>query len=370
MPPADLDQFLAEFRQARDACERSLVDLSLNRRRVKEWLQSLADDAGPDEVVDLYGERDVVTNFEREIAELLGKEAAVFMPSGTMAQQIALRIWADRQGSRRVAFHPTCHLELHEQQGYATLHHLEGVLVGPGSEVITVDALKQIPGRIAALLLELPQREIGGQLPSWDDLCAQAAWARDHEVRLHLDGARVWEAAPAMQRSYAEVAALFDSVYVSMYKGVGGITGAVLAGSSDFIAEARLWQQRHGGRLIRVFPFVVAARRALRERLPRFPLYHERAVKLADAIRSIPGVRIVPDPPQSHMMHVYVPGSHEILLKRATKVARRTKVALFRNISPSDVPGYCKTEMEMGEAAFSVSDAEAADLFRELVGSD
>jgi threonine aldolase len=367
---SQFEGILAEFRQARDACERSLVDLSLNRRRVKEWLQTIADEAAPDEIVDMYGEREIIADFEREIGELLGKQAAVFMPSGTMAQQIALRIWADRAGNRRVAFHPTCHLELHEEKGYATLHQLEGVLVGSASEVISLEALKRIPGRIAALLLELPQREIGGQLPTWDELQAQAAWAREHHVRLHLDGARVWEAAPAMKRSYAEVAAFFDSVYVSMYKGVGGITGAVLAGSPDFIAEARLWQQRHGGRLIRIFPFVLAARAQLRRQLDRFPLYHERARSLANALKSVPGTRIVPDPPHSHMMHVYIPGTQEMLLRSATEIARRDKVALFRNVLASDVPGYSKVELEMGEDAMSFSDDEAALLYRRLVRVD
>jgi threonine aldolase len=287
-----------------------------------------------------------------------------------MAQQIALRIWADRAGIRRVAFHPTCHLELHEEKGYATLHHLEGVLVGSDSEVISLDALTRIPGHIAALLLELPQREIGGQLPTWQELLAQAAWAQEHNVRLHLDGARVWEAAPAMNRSYAEVAALFDSVYVSMYKGVGGITGAVLAGPTDFIAEARLWQQRHGGRLIRIFPFILAARAALHRKLGRFPLYHQRAKSLANALKSVPGIRIVPDPPHSHMMHLYIPGTQQMLLRSATEIAGRDKIALFRNLVTSEVPGYCKAELEVGEDAMSVSDDEAALLYRRLVRVD
>src|SRR4051812_36336875 len=77
---------------------------------------------------DSYGEGKLIADFETEIAALLGKPSAVFMPSGTMAQQIALRIWADRKGNRTVAFHPTCHLEVYEAQAYRELHHLRGVL--------------------------------------------------------------------------------------------------------------------------------------------------------------------------------------------------------------------------------------------------
>ncbi len=367
MPSASLEQTLSEFRKARDACDRSVVDLSLNRRRVRSWLEELVSAAQPDEVVDLYGEREVIANFEQEIATLLGKEAAVFMPSGTMAQQIALRVWADRQGVRRVAFHPTCHLELHEEKGYQALHHLEGVLVGTATELITLEALKGIRGRIAALLLELPQREIGGQLPDWESLNGQIAWARGREIRLHLDGARLWEAAPAMKRSLPEIAGLFDSVYVSMYKGLGAIAGAVLCGPADFIAEARLWQQRHGGRIIRIFPLVIAARAALHQKLDRFPLYHARALRVAEALRAVPGVRIIPDPPHAHMMHVYLPGTVETLLPRATAIAQKERVALFRYLDAAAVPGFTRAELEIGEEALKVSDAEVTALFRQLV---
>ncbi|MDQ6884125.1 MAG: beta-eliminating lyase-related protein [Candidatus Dormibacteraeota bacterium] len=367
MPSDSLEQTLSEFRKARDACDRSVVDLSLNRRRVRSWLEELVVEAKPDETVDLYGEREVIANFEQEIATLLGKPAAVFMPSGTMAQQIALRVWADREGVRRVAFHPTCHLELHEEKGYQALHHLEGVLVGTATQLITLDDLKGIRGRIAVLLLELPQREIGGQLPDWEALKAQIAWARERGIRLHLDGARLWEAAPAMQRSLPEIAGLFDSVYVSMYKGLGAIAGAVLCGPDDFIAEARLWQQRHGGRIIRIFPLVIAARAALHRQLDRFPLYHERALRLAKALTAVSGVRIIPDPPHAHMMHVYLPGTVETLLRRATAIAEKERVALFRYLDAAEVPGHSRAELEVGEETLKVSDAEVIALFGRLV---
>src|SRR6478736_4911133 len=104
-----------ELMAAQAACTRFLShDFA---RSPREELLALAEAAGPDERADMYGRGAIITDFEARIAELLGKEAAVFMPSGTMAQQIALRIWADRQGGRTIAFHPTCHLELHEEKG-------------------------------------------------------------------------------------------------------------------------------------------------------------------------------------------------------------------------------------------------------------
>jgi threonine aldolase len=85
-------------------------------------------------------------------------------------------------------------------------------LVGDARALITRADLSAIHEPVAALLLELPQREIGGLLPPWEELAAQAEWARAHGVALHMDGARLWESAPFYERSYAEVAALFDSV--------------------------------------------------------------------------------------------------------------------------------------------------------------
>ena len=144
----------------------------------RDRLLELSEATRDDERFDRYGSGERIERLERRVAELLGQEAAVFMPSGTMAQPIALRIWSDRRGIRTVAFHPTCHLELHEEKGYERLHGLHGKLVGDPNRLITVDDLDALREPVAALLLELPQREIGGLLPSWDDLGAQLAWAR------------------------------------------------------------------------------------------------------------------------------------------------------------------------------------------------
>src|SRR5712692_7022265 len=129
-------------------------------------LSELAAMTHPEIQADRYGEGDLITHFEADVAALLGKEAAVFMPSGTMCQQIALRIWSDRRKIPQIAFHSTCHLEIHEQHGYQRLHSLHGVLLGSPHRLFTLDDLKAIKEPLGALLIELPQREIGGQLPS------------------------------------------------------------------------------------------------------------------------------------------------------------------------------------------------------------
>src|SRR5689334_16559732 len=114
-------------------------------------LEALTSD---DVEADSYGEGEVIASFEREIAALLGKEAAVFMPSGTMAQPIALRIWAERKRVATVAFHPKCHLEIHEEKGYQRLHGLHAKLVGDPHALMTVADLERVAEPMAALLVE------------------------------------------------------------------------------------------------------------------------------------------------------------------------------------------------------------------------
>jgi threonine aldolase len=336
---------------------------------VRTVLAGLVDEVGPEERQDHYGSGSIIEAFECEVAELLGKESAVFLPSGTMAQQIALRIWAERKGCRTIAFHPTCHLEIHEQRGYERLHHLQGLQVGEAHRLITLPDLEAIAEPIAALLLELPQREIGGRLPNWEDLTAQVAWARERGIALHLDGARLWEAGPFYERPYAEIAALFDTVYVSFYKGLGGIAGSVLAGPADVLAEAKIWVRRHGGNLIHLFPYVVSARSVLRARLDRFPSYFERAVSLAAVLRDLQGVRITPDPPQTCMMHLYLQGDAERMTVEARRIAREERVFLFGGLSPSSVPDYSIWELTVGDAAASISNDEVRTLMERVLAA-
>ena len=356
----------AERRAIYNRCERFLG--GHGPQRPQATLAALAEAVDPDEQADRYGAGELIEGFEQEVASLLGKEAAVFLPSGTMAQQIALRIWSERKQCRTVGFHPTCHLENHEEKAYQALHGLRGRLVGNARQVITLDDLEGIHEPLAALLLELPLREIGGQLPTWDDLVAQSAWAHERNIAMHMDGARLWESAPFYGRSYAEIAALFDTVYVSFYKGVGGIVGAALAGPADVIAEARVWQRRHGGNLFQLYPYVIAARAGLRLRLPRFAQYHERAVRIATALSDVPRIIVKPNPPQTNMMHVYLRGDPERLKAAALAIARDEKVALFSYLAPTDLPDYWSFELSVGDAAEALTDEEISGYFCQVMG--
>ena len=123
---------------------------------------------------------------QAELAELMGVEAARFLPSGTMAQGIAMRIWCGAGG--HFAMHPTCHVELHEERGYSHLFGLRATLLGESRQPMLAADVAAAPDPLAAIIVELPTRENGGQLPDWDDLERLAQLARERGARLHLDG--------------------------------------------------------------------------------------------------------------------------------------------------------------------------------------
>ena len=324
--------------------------------------------------IDTYGAGALIEDFESRVAELLGFPAARFMPSGTMAQQIALRVWSERAGLRHVGMHPTCHLELHEQRGYAHLHGLHATLVGPAARPMLAEHVSAVKEPMSVLLTELPVREAGGQCPTWDELEALKAAVAERDTRLHLDGARLWECAAWFGvkeggRSYADVCAGFDSVYVSFYKGIGALSGAMLLGERWFIDEAAIWQRRCGGNLYTLAPNVASAAMLFDERLSRMTAYHERARELARALVTLDGVRVLPDPPHTNMMHVFVPKAAEAAMDARDQVAEDTGLWLFGKVRDADMPDYCRVELSVGDATLAVDDADIVAGFRALLES-
>jgi threonine aldolase len=322
-----------------------------------------------DTVPDRYGQGGVVAELEEEVAGLLGQPAAAFVPTGTMAQQAVLRVHADRRGRRTVVFHPMCHLERHEDQGYQRLHGLTGRPAGEASRLLTLADLTTIAEPPAALLLELPQRDLGGQQPGWDDLAAQAGWAREHGAAVHLDGARLWESAAGYGRPPAEIAALFDTVYVSFYKGIGALPGCCVAGPADVLAEVREWRHRMGGTLYGLWPQAASALSCLRRRLPLMPAYLDHARQIAAALAGLDGVRVVPDPPQVPMMHLLLSTTSERFAAAARALAADQGIWTWPGAMPTLDPAVQRVELSIGDATLGLAPDEIRSVIATLAGS-
>lgn len=360
------DEVKAHRSKLRDAC--SVLHGSPPEPAHRELERVAAWCAEHEIEADDYGDGDHLQAFEARVAEMLGYPTARFMPSGTMAQQIAARVWSERTGSRLVGMHPTCHLELHEQQGYERLHRLGAVHVGAQHAPILPGDLAVIAETIGSLIIELPTRENGGQLAPWGGLVELCGMARDQGTATHLDGARLWEAAAGYGRPLDEICELFDSAYVSFYKGIGALPGSMLLGATDFVEEAIIWQRRHGGNLYTTMANWASADMRLDDQIAKIPGYVTRASEVAAALASIDGVRINPAAPRTNMFHVFLEGDSEELLLARDQIAEEHGLWLFGGLQPTDVSGVQKFEVAVGSAAVDIDLADVTSAFTQLVG--
>jgi threonine aldolase len=360
--PTTADDLRARRKAAADNCERWL---SHRKMSVPDRLRQLAEVATDDQS-DGYGSGGEVATLEEEVAELLGKPAAVFLPTGIMAQQSVLRVYADRAGTSRVAVHGLSHLLVHELNALEEVHHLRIERLTSDPRQPRPDELAAIPGKLAAVTLELPLRDAGFVLPTWDELVVFAESCAERGVPLHLDGARLWESTPYLEHSLAEIAALASSVYVSFYKVLGGVSGAALAGPEDVIAEVRRWQRRLGGNVYSLFPYAVSARDGLRTVLPLMDDLHQRAVELAMALQS-EGFQVFPEPPHTNSFRLYAPCAAEAIELAAVERMETTRESICGPWQPADVPGWSWVELVMTPTSLEWAVDEITKAFRELL---
>jgi threonine aldolase len=322
-------------------------------------------DSGYD--LDRASSADLVRTLEERVAGLLAKPAAAYFPTGTMAQQVALRCWAGRTGSKTVAMHPLSHPEVHERDALTTLTGLRTVHPTTARRPFSAAEVTALDEPFGTLMIELPLRDAGFLLPSWAGLTATVQAGRTRNAIVHIDGARLWECATHFGRDLEEIAALADSVYVSFYKSLGAMSGAALAGPPDFIAEAKAWRHRYGGQVTGQFPFAVDALIGLDTELPRLASYVRHAAVVAEAMRdaladTLAWSRVAPVPPHTHQFAVWLPYRQDILHDAALRQAKQSKTSLFPFWRDTPLPGVSKAEVTVaGPAlAWTARDAEAA----------
>jgi threonine aldolase len=320
-----------------------------------------------DERADMYGDG-VVEALEEKVAGLLGTEAAAFFPTGTMAQQVALRCWAGRTGNPVVALHPLAHPEVHERHAFSQVSGLRPVHVTSEPRLPTADEVRDLPEPFGALMLELPLRDAGFALPSWEELTEVVEAAREREAVVHFDGARLWESTVHFGRPLSEIAGLADSVYVSFYKSLDGYGGAALAGPKTLVEEAKVWRHRYGGTVFQQFPTVLSALAGLERELPRLPEYVHHARVVAAALREgfaaagLPWARVHPEVPHTHEFQVWLPYDVDVVTEAAVRTAEETGTVLFANPWDAKGPGLAMTEVYVRAAGleWTAEDVRAA----------
>lgn len=318
--------------------------------------------------VDRYGEGKFLNEFEKQLADELGMEAAVFLPSGVMAQLVAVQVWADDRKLNRFACHETCHLIRHEEDAYKELLSLEAVLIGAEDRVPGVSDLEILTTRpVSSLVYELPMRHLGGDLPDWRSWSEIKNFCSEKQIRLHIDGARLFETEPFYGQLAREIVAGADSVFLSFYKGFASTSGSMLLGSKTFVEQARVWIRRFGGNLFQLYMLAIPARMNFENRRDSFGPLAEKAQNIGAALHRELGFAVQPLPVKTNMFHVLLPGDPQNLTAKI-KAARSPafNLSAWPDYSP---PGYCRCEFTVGEATLRCSVRELLEDFSKLLHS-
>lgn len=322
------------------------------QRTITDELQNIACSIEEHDSRDIYGIGGTIAAFEAQVASLFNKPSGLFLPTGTLAQCAAMKCYSEVSGKPNVALHPTSHLLIHEHMAIEALWGLNVSQYGKFHSVVKASDLYELdPTTTCALIVELPMREIGGALPSWQDLLEIRQWCDTNQVKMHMDGARIWQTTTYYERHLSDIAQLFDSIYVSFYKDLGGIFGAALVADTSLIDRARIWARRAGGNPITLYPEVLAARKGLQNYLPKMPHYAAYTTALCNAFKDLP-VSVIPEQPQASMFHLKFEMSPEALVTKLAQYAEQTGILVLPLPRAGDA-NHSVCEVTIGNNALS-----------------
>lgn len=300
---------------------------------------------------DVYGEDPTLNALEAKAAERLGKEAAVFVASGTMGNLVSVLAHAQR-GDEIILGHKA-HIFRSEAGGASALggvsfHTVPNDDRGMLNPDDVRDAIRpndpHMP-RTAAVCLENTQNACGGAPLTQDDMQTIAAVAREGGVALHVDGARIFNAAVALEAPVSELARDADSVTFCLSKGLSCPIGSVIVGDADYIKEARRWRKMVGGGMRQVGVIAAAGLVALDSMVDRLAEDHANARKLAEGLAQIPGIAIDPDSLPTNLVFFDIDREdrdeiHRQLVERGVKGGgggKRWRYATHYGITESDI---------------------------------
>lgn len=295
---------------------------------------------------DVYGEDPSLLALEARVAELLGKEAALFMPSGTMANQTALMVHC-RPGEE-VIIGEGNHLFYYETGAGAAWAGVQFLEAGEGGLFTADEMLGQIkpdiyymaPTRLVAL--ENTHNRGGGRVFPQKDVEAIAEAARSRGLAVHLDGARLWNASVASGLSEAALAAPFDTVCVCFSKGLGAPVGSAIAGTRAHIERARRLRRMLGGAMRQAGVLGQAALYALEHHRERLVDDHQNAKRFAEGVAALDGVRCDVATVETNIVNFHLDVSANAFVQRAKSIG-----LLFNSIGPRSVRAVTHLDLDV-----------------------
>jgi len=313
---------------------------------------------------DVFGEDPTVNRLQERVAALLGKEAALFVPSGTMSNQICVR--AHTQPGDELLCETTCHIYNNEAGGPAALSGVTCRTLEGDYGIVDVTQLenKVRPAddhqvRTRLVCLENTHNRGGGRVYPLEKIQAISGWARKSGLILHLDGARLWNAVVATGIAAQEWARPFDSVSVCFSKGLGAPIGSALAGPREFVTRARRIRKLFGGGMRQAGILAAAALFALEHHVQRLAEDHQNARVIAQAIAETPGLRL--DPPEVETNLVWFEVDADLGTARAVAAALKQRGVLVHAAGPQMLRACTHLDLSCAQVE------RAAETFRQAV---
>ncbi len=263
--------------------------------------------AGAEVGDDVYREDPTVNRLQERVAEMLGMEAALFMPTGTMANQAALMAYT-RPGDE-VIIERTSHLPNHEAGGLAALAGVQTYLIDGDRGIIDAEQVERAirfpdvhfpPTRL--VWIENTHNRGGGKVFPLETMKEVRGVALGHDLPLHMDGARMFNACVAADIPPEEYAKQVDSLSFCFSKGLGAPVGSIVAGASEFIARVHRYRKMLGGGMRQAGFLAAAALYALDNNIDRLAEDHENAARLAEGLANIKGVEVLNQPVETNLI--------------------------------------------------------------------
>ena len=303
--------------------------------------EAMADAAVGD---DVYGEDPTVLELEQRTAEILGKEQALFVPSGTMGNQIALLVHT-RPGDE-VVIGEGAHIAFYESGAGAALAGVQFAQAGQGGLFDAAELSAAVKPkadyhpRSSLVCLENTHNRAGGRIFPQSSALAVVARARELGLAAHLDGARLWHAALARAVSEASLASPFDTVSVCFSKGLGAPVGSALAGSRDAILAARRYRKMLGGGMRQAGILAAGALFALEHQRARLTQDHSSALALARELAKLPELPVVT--PETNIVSFALPVANAARVVEAARargvLVNATGPSALRAVTHLDAP--------------------------------